>query len=128
MRVIGELSLQVPLESFSSELDAYLAILRNWLLEIITDHYADFVSLSSRLVSVDTAVLRMQKPLLEISGCVWTSDRSHAPHASSAVWPRACSLLCRDLLALLSRCVLTGQAAGSQKQCVWGFGLLAGTA
>lgn len=58
--------LQVPLESLSSELDAYLAVLRNRLLEVINEHYADFVSLSSRLVNVDTAVLGMQKPLLEI--------------------------------------------------------------
>ena len=56
----------MPLESLSSELDAYLAVLRNRLLEVINEHYADFVSLSSRLVNVDTAVLRMQKPLLEI--------------------------------------------------------------
>ena len=56
----------MPLENLSSELDAYLAVLRNRLLEVINEHYADFVSLSSRLVNVDTAVLRMQKPLLEI--------------------------------------------------------------
>ena len=64
------LHLQVPLESLSSELDAYLAVLRNRLLEVINEHYADFVSLSSRLVNVDTAVLRMQKPLLEIRVCL----------------------------------------------------------
>ena len=58
--------LQVPLEILSSELDAYLAVLRNRLLEVINEHYADFVSLSSRLINVDTAVLRMQRPLLEI--------------------------------------------------------------
>ena len=60
----------MPLESLSSELDAYLAVLRNRLLEVINEHYADFVSLSSRLVNVDTAVLRMQKPLLEIRVCL----------------------------------------------------------
>ena len=54
------------MENLSSELDAYLAVLRNRLLEVINEHYADVVSLSSRLVNVDTAVLRMQKPLLEI--------------------------------------------------------------
>ena len=65
--------LQVPLETLSSELDAYLAVLRNRLLEVINEHYADFVSLSSRLINVDTAVLRMQRPLLEIkvADCVW---------------------------------------------------------
>lgn len=58
--------LQVPLETLSSELDAYLAVLRNRLLEVINEHYADFVSLSSRLINVDTAVLRMQRSLLDI--------------------------------------------------------------
>ena len=58
--------LEVPLETLSSELDAYLAVLRNRLLEVINEHSADFVSLSSRLINVDTAVLRMQRPLLDI--------------------------------------------------------------
>lgn len=58
--------LQMPLDTLSSELDAYLAVLRNRLLEVINEHSADFVSLSSRLINVDTAVLRMQRPLLDI--------------------------------------------------------------
>lgn len=41
-------------------------MLKNRLLEVINEHYADFVSLSSRLINVDTAVDQMQKPLLEI--------------------------------------------------------------
>ena len=57
---------QVPLETLSSELDAYLSVLKNRLLEVINEHYADFVSLSSRLVNVDSDVQRMQRPLLEI--------------------------------------------------------------
>ena len=56
----------MPLETLSSELDANLAVLRNRLLEVINEHYADFVSLSSRLINIDTAVLRMQRPLLDI--------------------------------------------------------------
>ncbi len=67
--------MQVPLETLSSELDAYLAVLRNRLLEVINEHYADFVSLSSRLINVDTAVLRMQKPLLVIR--VWPHTQMH---------------------------------------------------
>ena len=66
VRITRSFTVQVPLESLSSELDAYLSVLRNRLLEVINEHYADFVSLSSRLVNVDTAVLHMQKPLLEI--------------------------------------------------------------
>jgi hypothetical protein len=36
------------------------------LVEVINEDYADFVSLSTKLVNVDGAVLRMQKPLLEL--------------------------------------------------------------
>lgn len=84
---------QVPLESLSAELDSYLASLKKrvrfasvrklqlplsvpnllvtvvvvvQLVEVINEDYDDFVSLSSKLVSVDGAVLRMQKPLLEL--------------------------------------------------------------
>ena len=57
---------QVPLETLSSELDAYRSVLKSRLLEVINEHYADFVSLSSRLVNVDSDVQRMQKPLLQI--------------------------------------------------------------
>ena len=35
-------------------------------VEVINEDYADFVSLSGKLVNVDGAVLRMHKPLLEI--------------------------------------------------------------
>ncbi len=41
-------------------------MLRNRLVEVINEHYGDFVSLSSKLVNVDSAVIRMQKPLMEI--------------------------------------------------------------
>ena len=58
--------LQVPLEALSSELEAHLQVLRNRLVEVINEHYGDFVSLSSKLVNVDSAVIRMQKPLMEI--------------------------------------------------------------
>ena len=36
------------------------------LVEVINEDYNDFVSLSTKLVNVDGAVLRMQKPLLEL--------------------------------------------------------------
>lgn len=36
------------------------------LFEVINEDYDDFISLSTKLVNVDSAVLRMQKPLLEI--------------------------------------------------------------
>lgn len=36
------------------------------LFEVINEDYDDFVSLSTKLVNVDSAVLRMQKPLEEV--------------------------------------------------------------
>ena len=36
------------------------------LVEVINEDYADFVSLSTKLVNVDGAVLRMQNPLQEL--------------------------------------------------------------
>lgn len=36
------------------------------LVEVINEDYNDFVSLSTKLVNVDGAVLRMQAPLLDL--------------------------------------------------------------
>ena len=60
------LPLQVPLDTLSAELEAHLATLKQRLVEVINEDYADFVSLSGKLVNVDGAVLRMHRPLLEI--------------------------------------------------------------
>ena len=37
------------------------------LVEVINKDYNDFVSLSTKLVNIDGAVLRMQKPLQEVA-------------------------------------------------------------
>jgi hypothetical protein len=71
--------LQVPLEALSAELEAHLQVLRNRLVEVINEHYGDFVSLSSKLVNVDSAVIRMQKPLLEIKVHLPTSPPALCP-------------------------------------------------
>jgi hypothetical protein len=42
------------------------------MVEVINEDYSDYVSLSSRLTSVDGAVMRMRKPLLELKVCVCT--------------------------------------------------------
>jgi len=56
----------VPLDALSAELEAHLATLKQRLVEVINEDYADFVSLSGKLVNVDGAVLRMHRPLLEV--------------------------------------------------------------
>jgi len=56
----------VPLDALSAELEAHLATLKQRLVEVINEDYADFVSLSGKLVNVDGAVLRMHRPLLDV--------------------------------------------------------------
>ena len=57
---------QVPLDTLSAELEAHLGTLKQRLVEVINEDYADFVSLSGKLVNVDGAVLRMHRPLLDV--------------------------------------------------------------
>jgi len=59
-------SMQVPLETLSSQLQKYLTVLKGKLVEVINEDYNDFVSLSTKLVNVDGAVTQMQKPLLTL--------------------------------------------------------------
>ncbi|EFN56656.1 hypothetical protein CHLNCDRAFT_57543 [Chlorella variabilis] len=63
---VSDLKRYVPLETLSSELHSHLGALKNKLVEVINDDYNDFVSLSTKLVNVDGALTRMQKPLLEL--------------------------------------------------------------
>ncbi|GFH07758.1 uncharacterized protein HaLaN_02607 [Haematococcus lacustris] len=48
------------------EPDACVADLRRFMVEVINEDYSDYVSLSSRLVNVDGAVVRMRKPLCDL--------------------------------------------------------------
>jgi len=65
---VAELRRYVPLDTLHQELDRHLAFLKNRLVEVINEDYNDFVSLSTKLVDVDGAVLRMKRPLLELRG------------------------------------------------------------
>lgn len=67
---VNDLKRFVPLDTLSDELRSHVAALKNKLVEVVNEDYNDFVSLSTKLVNVDGAVLRMQKPLLEIKGKV----------------------------------------------------------
>ncbi|KAG0489862.1 hypothetical protein HPP92_006725 [Vanilla planifolia] len=62
---IADLRSFVPLESLGAELRSHLAALKSELVELINRDYADFVSLSTRLVDVDSSVARMRAPLAE---------------------------------------------------------------
>ncbi|PWA58698.1 hypothetical protein CTI12_AA393830 [Artemisia annua] len=63
---ISDLRTFVPFETLRSELQSHLTSLKTELVELINRDYADFVNLSSKLVDVDGAVLRMRAPLVEI--------------------------------------------------------------
>ncbi|PKU79464.1 conserved oligomeric Golgi complex subunit 2 isoform X1 [Dendrobium catenatum] len=62
---IADLRTFVPLESLGAELRSHLATLKSELVELINRDYTDFVSLSTRLVDVDSSVARMRAPLVE---------------------------------------------------------------
>ncbi|KAI7986079.1 Conserved oligomeric Golgi complex subunit 2 [Camellia lanceoleosa] len=56
----------VPFETLRSELHSHLSSLKHELVDLINRDYADFVNLSTKLVDVDAAVVRMRAPLSEI--------------------------------------------------------------
>lgn len=56
----------MPLETVRAELQTHLAGLQSHLVEVINADFNDFVNLSTKLVSVDGAVQRMQQPLLDV--------------------------------------------------------------
>eukprot|EP00271_Cylindrocystis_brebissonii_P011692 TRINITY_DN29604_c0_g1_i1.p1 TRINITY_DN29604_c0_g1~~TRINITY_DN29604_c0_g1_i1.p1 ORF type:complete len:817 (-),score=155.92 TRINITY_DN29604_c0_g1_i1:242-2692(-) len=63
---ISELRRFVPLETLRGELRSHLQGLKSELVELINRDYTDFVNLSTKLVDVDGAVLRMRMPLMEL--------------------------------------------------------------
>ncbi|KAL3652642.1 Conserved oligomeric Golgi complex subunit 2 [Castilleja foliolosa] len=63
---IADLRTFVPFDTLRSELRSHLGALKHELVELINRDYTDFVSLSTKLVDVDAAVVRMRAPLLEI--------------------------------------------------------------
>ncbi|KAK8937171.1 hypothetical protein KSP39_PZI012454 [Platanthera zijinensis] len=62
---IADLRTFVPLESLGAELRSHLSTLKSELVELINRDYADFVSLSTRLVDVDSSIARMRDPLVD---------------------------------------------------------------
>ncbi|KAK9863412.1 hypothetical protein WJX84_010713 [Apatococcus fuscideae] len=65
-RYVSDLRRQVPLEMLSQQLETYLTTLKNKLVEVINQDYNDFISLSSKLINVDGAVMRMRMSLLTV--------------------------------------------------------------
>ncbi|PIA51191.1 hypothetical protein AQUCO_01100194v1 [Aquilegia coerulea] len=63
---IEDLKTFVPFDNLRSELQSYFSSLQHELVELINRDYGDFVNLSTKLVDVDGAILRMRAPLTEL--------------------------------------------------------------
>lgn len=63
---IADLRRFIALDTLRAELRGHLAVLKNELVELINRDYADFVNLTTKLVDVEGAVLRMRTPLTEL--------------------------------------------------------------
>jgi hypothetical protein len=57
---------QVPLDTLSAELQSHLDTLHRQLVEVVNEDYDDFVTLSTKLVSVDEALAKMAPSLLQV--------------------------------------------------------------
>eukprot|EP00891_Asterochloris_glomerata_P006880 jgi/Astpho2/6880/Aster-07879 len=66
----------VPLETLKAQLEAYLGVLKAKLVEVINEDYNDFISLSTKLVNVDGAVMRMSRPIIKLK------EKLQAVHAA----------------------------------------------
>ena len=58
-KFVAECKKIVPLNVFKRELDEYLRLLKNALIELINQDYADFVNLSTNLVRLVILLLQM---------------------------------------------------------------------
>ncbi|XP_059657376.1 conserved oligomeric Golgi complex subunit 2-like [Cornus florida] len=63
---ISDLRTFVPFDTLRSELQSHSSSLKHELVELINRDYADFVNLSTKLVDVEGAIVRMRAPLTEI--------------------------------------------------------------
>ncbi|OWM65486.1 hypothetical protein CDL15_Pgr009076 [Punica granatum] len=63
---ISELRTFVPFDALRSELQSHLSALNHELIDLINRDYNDFVNLSTKLVDVDSAIVRMRAPLVEL--------------------------------------------------------------
>ncbi|KAK9784931.1 hypothetical protein WJX73_001855, partial [Symbiochloris irregularis] len=101
---VADLRRYVPLERLAVELEAHLGKLKTKLFEVINEDYDDFVSLSTKLVNVDSAVLRMQKPLLEVQGrleSVAEGVQEHLAALDAGLARRLAIAAARSLLELM---------------------------
>lgn len=64
------------LETMRDDLGIYLKVLRSAMIELINKDYADFVNLSSNLIGLDKAIIKIQVPLGQLKEEVGVSRES----------------------------------------------------
>ncbi|KAG6547153.1 hypothetical protein Mapa_011405 [Marchantia paleacea] len=101
---ISDLRRFVPFDTLRAELRSHQAVLKHELVELINRDYTDFVNLSTKLVDVDGAVLRMRMPLNELRGKLLTVRESVSGSLASlqdGLKRRAEASASREILELL---------------------------
>lgn len=101
---IADLRKFVPLETLRAELRSHLRLLKGELVELINRDYADFVNLSTKLVDVDGAVLRMRVPLNDLRSMLFSvkdSVRASLSALQDGLQRRAEASQAREILELL---------------------------
>lgn len=101
---IADLRKFVPLDTLRAELRSHLRLLKGELVELINRDYADFVNLSTKLVDVDGAVLRMRMPLNDLRSrlsFVKDSVNSSLSALQNGLQRRAEASQAREILELL---------------------------
>uniref|UniRef100_A0A0D6R2N2 Conserved oligomeric Golgi complex subunit 2 n=1 Tax=Araucaria cunninghamii TaxID=56994 RepID=A0A0D6R2N2_ARACU len=101
---IADLRRFVALDTLRAELRGHLAQLKNELVELINRDYADFVNLSTKLVDVEGAVLRMRTPLSELRAKISSvkgSVESSLVALQNGLQRRAHASASREILELL---------------------------
>lgn len=101
---IADLRKFVPLDTLRTELRSHLRLLKSELVELINRDYADFVNLSTKLVDVDGAVLRMRTPLNDLRSrlsLVKESVKASLSALQDGLHRRAEASQAREILELL---------------------------
>ncbi|XP_043703780.1 conserved oligomeric Golgi complex subunit 2 [Telopea speciosissima] len=101
---IADLRTFVPFDNLRSELHSHLSSLKHELVELINRDYGDFVNLSTKLVDVDAAILRMRAPLTELREKISqfrTSVESSFASLQNGLRQRAEASAAREILELL---------------------------
>ncbi len=72
--ILDRLNMGIPLEDLHDSLLQYFNILKNSLVELINQDYADFVNLSSNLFGLEKIIDSLEQPLVRVRSSVAVSS------------------------------------------------------